>query len=876
MKKKHNPFVIENLFIRLCVFVPLCLLFSLTPFSVYSQEIVSLKNSQLELQWKKDTSGKWMFEKMQVSANGSNYSDISGTGNQYLIYSENAPSMTPTTSFKTNQNVNFPESEFSYSGPVWRDHISPVSLNTAGTKEQLTGMRLVSENPLIMAFDSQYGTVTTQWTVNENEIYVTQTLEAKVNGFYSLSTPQIFRAASSEIKNAVVPGYMYANTISDDFVSAYGYGHYIPNLPVVYRDKCATTPAAILTKNNNISVAVAPEKEYPRMPYDYSGLSQEIWSSGNVSLALQSAAKNNTHSLWKVGISMYDKDNEVAPALYYPVLGQQQSYMHAGQTLRFDYRYVVSDEGWYEAFKQVVYDVFDFKQSEIVRNNQSLTARVAKMLTYLTNTTTSRFMIKEYEGISIGAQAYDGGVQGANGDAMKNSDYGAMWMLASLSGNTSLKNDVLPFARNFKLKQEYPASNTEYAGAVAGQYFLWKSGRWVEEWGDFIEPIGVTYYALCDLANIILFEPTDTEAKANLRLAADYLLKEQHSDGSWKVGIRKSNKQVIYPDLKDLRGTFYGLLVAYKMLGDQKYLDAAKKGADWYITNAVNPGRFIGVCGDTRLAPDFATIQSSQMLLDMYDTTGDARYRDAAIETARMYTTYIYTYPNGQTVMHKEGTQATPVWQRSQSGLCVEHGGTIGSANTRGPIALVSFTGYFIRLYELTGDELFLNMARAGANGKDAFVNQSNGVASYYWDSFSDGPGPFPHHAWWQVGWIMDYLVAEAEMRSNGAITAFPRGFVTAKVGPHKALGFEPGKINGDEAWLVISPGLVTVNNPLCEILTAVSSNKLYVIAMNSSNEKTSTTITVNGKDPKFNKTWNKSLGTVEIDPYGIKILEIQ
>lgn len=68
----------------------------------------------------------------------------------------------------------------------------------------------------------------------------------------------------------------------------------------------------------------------------------------------------------------------------------------------------------------------------------------------------------------------------------------------------------------------------------------------------------------------------------------------------------------------DYRPTFYGMLVAYKMLKDKKYLDAAVKGADWYVKNAVANGSFVGVCGDVRFVNDFATAQSAQALLDLY------------------------------------------------------------------------------------------------------------------------------------------------------------------------------------------------------------------------------------------------------------------
>ena len=93
----------------------------------------------------------------------------------------------------------------------------------------------------------------------------------------------------------------------------------------------------------------------------------------------------------------------------------------------------------------------------------------------------------------------------------------------------------------------------------------------------------------------------------------------------------------------------------------------------------------------------------------------------------------------------------------------------------------------------MTGDSLFLDMARAAAVGRDAFVDMKTGVASYYWDTMNAGAGPYPHHAWWQVGWISDYLMAEAELRSSGRI-GFPKGFITPKVGPAQDIRFRPGE----------------------------------------------------------------------------------
>jgi hypothetical protein len=147
---------------------------------------------------------------------------------------------------------------------------------------------------------------------------------------------------------------------------------------------------------------------------------------------------------------------------------------------------------------------------------------------------------------------------------------------------------------------------------------------------------------------------------------------------------------------------------------------------------------------------------------------------------------------------------------------------------------LASHAGMFVRLFEMTGDSLFIDMARAGVWGRDAFVNKENSVASYYWYSFDQGPGRFPHHAWWQIGWITDYLLSEIALRSQGKIS-FPRGFITPKVGPHQSYGFKKGNVLGKQADLLLKSDVVTLNNPQVDYFMAISNNRLYVLLLNNS-----------------------------------------
>lgn len=170
---------------------------------------------------------------------------------------------------------------------------------------------------------------------------------------------------------------------------------------------------------------------------------------------------------------------------------------------------------------------------------------------------------------------------------------------------------------------------------------------------------------------------------------------------------------------------------------------------------------------------------------------------------------------------------------------------------------------------------MFRDFARLGALGKDAFVNADTGVASYYWNRFDHGAGQFPHHAWWQIGWIYDYLVAEAELRSDGKIR-FPRGFMTPKVGPHKTVGFDSGFIEGQKADLILRKGLVEIDEPNIDYITALSTDKktLFVILLNNQAKENKFRYAVNVSSIKQGIEIKK--GTENIKSFDYQVLKIK
>jgi hypothetical protein len=873
-----------RIIVSCCFALTLGLILACTPRSdTDGKADVSLDGHSLKLQWTEETDG-WRLAALQVMKDDQWVNVLAPSGEYTVLFSPSEPDQTPVPLYENGQEVIFPESTYKYIQKKWADTLRPVEMNAAGEAlhffpDSLQTMTAGNKagDELLFTRDTEVGQVQASWQLDEaypSDVVVHLTLTAKKDGYFSLATPTLATVAERELKWGSIPGHFQGAEVAESFVQSVAYGQGIPDKPILVRERTATTLAPLLSSNQGVTLAVIPAPGTGRDPWEKD---------------------EKTQRDWQLGLSLMNRKSQLTPTAYHPVLGEKGSMMRAGDTRTFTFRYTLQAADWFTVYKHAVNDVYklgDFlglKQTE-----QSLTERVLAMHKYVIDDETSLWRKEKYQGVTIGAQAYLGGVLGSEKDAMKNSDYGAMWMLARIMNDPVLQSSRLPLARNFKLMQQEQDPGF-YQGSAKGQYYLYKSKRFTEEWGDYVEPIATTYYTMVDIGNILLFEPNDVELKARLRDGAERLLAWQKPAGNWEIAYDHATRDPLFTEMEDVRPTFYGLLIAYRVLGDQKYLDAARKGADWFVTNAVDKGHFLGVCGDVRFAPDFATGQSAQALLDLYEITGEDRYLQAAVETAKLYTLSIYTHPIPSTREKTVNGEIRQDWEISQAGLSNEHGGSIGSANNRGPILLASHAGLFVRMAHLTGEPLYLSMARAAALGRDAFVDPETNVASYYWSTMDSGPGPFPHHAWWQIGWITDYLMSEIELRSNGSIR-FPRGFVAPKVGPHQTYGFAPGEVYGAEASLVLKQGLVKASSPYLDYTTALSTagDKLFLMLLNNDDDALSADVSLDlaqvfsDKNIKIGEvvsiaadgkrtslTGDKTNWTLDIPAYGLRVIEI-
>ncbi len=822
---------------------------------------ITVESRGVQLRWERSAVG-YRLKGLAVKQSG-RWLPLPHTSGEYtVLYSAEKPSSTePIPVYDANgRKIDFPEQKYHYVIPLWKELTSPVQLNTAGEPWHFypTATGNVHARAQVFTAENERAAITAEWmldTLFPTDVRVRITLRAKADGFFSMATPTLAVYPENSFAWAGIPGYYQSNFIEKDFVKAAVYMQGIPDRPLLVRERAASTLSPFIEGKNRVTMAVIPEP----------GTGRDPWASN---------AK--TQDAWRLGLSLMNRKGQLSPTLYHPVLGQEGSALKKGETAEFSFRYSLQPAGWYAVYKHAINDIYRFPDFLARKETRrSLTDRILAMHRYVISDSTSLWRTEDFNGMKIGAQAYLGGVYGSEKDAMKNSDYGAMWMLAAITNDQVLKETRLPFARNFKLQQQTTAPGF-FHGAAAGQYYLSKSKRFTEEWGPYVEPIGTTYYVLMDAGNILLFNPADTAMKRVLTAAADRLLAWMGPDGNWQVAYDHATQAPMFREVEDLRPTFYGLLIAYKILKQPRYLAAAKKGADWYIQHAVDKGSFLGVCGDTRFVPDFATGQSVQALLELSELTGQEKYRAAAIKTARFYTTSVYTHPiPGDAVKTVNGVERRD-WEISQAGLSFEHGGTFGSANKRGPILLASHAGMFVRMFSLTKDSLFLHMARAAALGRDAFVDSATGVASYYWDVMNKGAGPYPHHAWWQIGWITDYLLAEAELRSGGKVK-FPRGFITPKVGPHQSYGFAPGTVNGVPARLLLRQGLLQTDIPYLDYYCAISEKqrKLFFILLNNHHQALRATVKANYAAVPVTPVDAATDLPVNIAPYGIQVVEI-
>lgn len=262
-------------------------------------------------------------------------------------------------------------------------------------------------------------------------------------------------------------------------------------------------------------------------------------------------------------------------------------------------------------------------------------------------------------------------------------------------------------------------------------------------------------------------------------------------------------------------------------------------------------------------------------LLDLFEATGNRTFLDAAEECAFFTIAGQWSHPRipeGELTIHPGGEYAgephlwfkgdqpfrlgvprppgatpqksVPAWLVAQVGLGLEQPCTYyTSKGGMRNIMMSAWAPHLLRLYRHTGREIYLIYAR------NAVISRFGNYPGYYISGYTDlhlapdypfrGPDVtsiYYHHIPPHLAFTLDFLVAEAEQRSQGRVR-FPwvkqQGYVWFS---NRLYGHAPGEVFGDpQARLWLDRKSVQVRTPEVNWLLARGGERLWVILMNES-----------------------------------------
>ena len=273
--------------------------------SAQEQSVVRLANDQLELGWKKGAGG-YALETLKVK--GTDGWDVMETAKYQhnVLYASSKPETTPQKLYdKTGKGILFPAPQYRYIIPSWQQNTNAVAMNKAGENlvYQPSAVKRISDTEICFYYENETMRITEKWCLDsfhQNDIKVDFIVYPRKAGYYSLATPSLVSIDKYNFQWATVPGIFQGNAINTDFVQAYGYGQGIPDVPVVTRERTASTLSSLVTDKKGVTVAVTAEP----------GTGRDPWPEDK-----------KMHAEWLLGLSVMNREGEFSPTLYHPVLG---------------------------------------------------------------------------------------------------------------------------------------------------------------------------------------------------------------------------------------------------------------------------------------------------------------------------------------------------------------------------------------------------------------------------------------------------------------------------------------------------------------------------------------------------------------------------
>lgn len=527
----------------------------------------------------------------------------------------------------------------------------------------------------------------------------------------------------------------------------------------------------------------------------------------------------------RFGVLVRNEKGNAQPMIFAPVLGHPSSRMNANQALDFSFQLVVQAGGWFESYQHIARDIFKFKD---YRENAtgSLNDTLENMIAFA--------MDDRYSGWVEDLKAFD-----------YTTDVPGTVKLVSALHPLSLA--LITDSEEMYRRRALPM--TEYL--MSRQKYL------------FATKEGITRQN----ASHLMQGPSAEVSE----LAALHLMSQK------RAAVFRRYVEDLYDKPRALNlemlsegASWQNALARYRMSGAAEFLAQAKAGADRYLAARIATPQTdfadvrIGRGGQfwTDFAPKWID------LLELYEETKERKYLNAAAAGAKLYTAYVWLQPMipaGETIINKDGEvgkynygnrlfenpqamrapeQMVPAWRVSQIGLTPEASNTY---EDNPAILLTHYAAYMLRLSYYTNNQFFHDIARSAIVGRYANYPgyDINGEYTTVYARPDYPLRPFHeltynniyfNHVWPHIALLMDYLLSEAFVRSNGQINfpaRYAQGYAYLQ---SKVYGDRAGEFYGDKNVRLWMPAkLLRTNEIQVNYVAGYGNDNFYLALFNQS-----------------------------------------
>ena len=656
-------------------------------------------------------------------------------------------------------------------------------------------------------------TITGMWTLPEKgtHIDIELTCTPAVSGMYSMAVAAFQPIPESSVVNVLMsPMFQFRR---------------LPSSPVMMLSSMMPQPLAIVESGTALG-----------------GEMSAFASGDDESFPLQWGSVD-----WSpMGFTLRNWRNEFQPVAFAPVMGMEDSKFEAGEAFSRKFVVGVRPEKWSGTLEYIsdnVYEVRDYRKQE----ETSLTDAMFNIIDLMKD--------EEYGGWDDSLKGfYD--IEGDPGTAPTVVHSAPLAIVAA---------SVFAQDEDFWISRSLPTI----------EYTLSRSGY---RWATDLVPSG--------------YNKTLETLKLN-PFASQFNTTYYEGLNTLLGGLNPWLEEIALPDgqIRKTKGystpvvSWVQYLSAYRMTGNSKWLDEALSTAGRYVNiHIYNP--------QPALAGQMAFYNSNVYsawwnLIDLYELTGDSKWLDAAKYGAASTIAGIRSFPavgdgmqtihpdnkfEGNTTMWWKGKEKfrlgfprkagdvqekqVPQWLVSPVGLGFEQPGTYflrQKGKQVRPVFMSNWAPHLLRLYAHTGDGIYNTYAR------NAVIGRFSNYPGYYATGFTDitmsadfpykGPDVssiYYHHIPPHLAFTWDYLVSESIQRSGGNVNfpyAMQEGFVWFT---NRIYGGGKGQIFSDKnVSLLVKKGLVALNTPTVNYVTAVSDKNFWVLLSGESSADEKVTISL-------------------------------